>query len=407
MHILAELSNQVYTSRMPTLKLTDGRFLEYFDNAISSTSAIVFRHALRPALVPLTFDSGMWEPFVELAGVALPVLSRGSDANAPWFDEDLLFTHRGLSGPAVLQASTYWNPGKPITLNLSGKETDAAALQTGLLQATLGAKANADNWFAAQVAHWPKRLVQAWLNKPELQAIAGRKVAELGKKQLGPLAQALAKEMGLKLSLLPFDAGEKMDDDLRNMVWRGHYLGYGPADVMMHVPVDKFLMVENRQALIFAPYSREVLVVFHALDRLPSIQSGLDLQDMPLAAERGSGAASTLIGFGGGRLRSQVKMFNSGIDAAHAVLKGEAVAAYVSRAHAETALRASGRPAAAYGLTQLTLPGLADNGWPIGMAVKSSHKQLAHALEAALQKVRADGRLLGMFRERGLTLVAP
>jgi hypothetical protein len=154
-----------------------------------------FGHTLvdqRPALVPLTFDSGMWEPFVGLAGVALPVYSRGSDSNAPWFDEDLLFTHRGLSGPAVLQASTYWNPGKPITLNLAGKDTDAAALQTDLLQATLGAKANAENWFAAQVPHWPKRLVQAWLNKPELQAIAGRKVAELGKKQLGPLAQLIA-----------------------------------------------------------------------------------------------------------------------------------------------------------------------------------------------------------------------
>jgi len=221
------------------------------------------------------------------------------------------------------------------------------------------------------------------------------------------LAQALAAEMGLKLSLLPFDAGEKMDDDLRNMVWRGHYLGYGPADVMLHVPVDKFLMVENRQALIFAPYSREVLVIFHALDRLPAIQSGLDLQDQPLAAERGSGAASTLIGFGGGRLRSNVKMFNSGIDAAQAVIKGEAAAAYVSRAQAETALRASGRPAAGFGLTQLTLPGLADNGWPVGMAVKSSNKQLALALEAALQKVRADGRLLAMYKDRGLTLVAP
>lgn len=221
------------------------------------------------------------------------------------------------------------------------------------------------------------------------------------------LAQALATEMGLKLSLLPFDAGEKMDDDLRNMVWKGHYLGYGPADVMLHVPVDKFLMTENRQALIFAPYSREVLVVFHALDRLPTLQSGLDLQGLPLAAERGSGAASTLIGFGSGRLRSQVKMFNSGIDAAQAVIQGDAAAAYVSRAQAETALRASGRPASGFGLTQLTLPGLADNGWPIGMAVKSSNKQLAHALEAALQKVRADGRLLAMYRDRGLTLVAP
>lgn len=154
-----------------------------------------FGHALvdqRPALVPLTFESAQWTPFVELAGVALPVFSRGSDPHAPWFDEDLLFTHRGLSGPAVLQASTYWNPGKPITLNLSGREGDASALQTDLLQATLGARTQADNWFAAQVPHWPKRLVQAWLNKPELQAIAGRKVAELGKKQLGPLAQALA-----------------------------------------------------------------------------------------------------------------------------------------------------------------------------------------------------------------------
>jgi len=154
-----------------------------------------FGHVLvdqRPALVPLTFDSAQWEPFVELAGVALPVYSRGSDPHAPWFDEDLLFTHRGLSGPAVLQASTYWNPGKPITLNLAGKDTDAAALQTDLLQATLGAKANAENWFAAQVPHWPKRLVQAWLKEPELQAIAGRKVAELGKKQLGPLAQRIA-----------------------------------------------------------------------------------------------------------------------------------------------------------------------------------------------------------------------
>ena len=221
------------------------------------------------------------------------------------------------------------------------------------------------------------------------------------------LAQALASEMGLKLSLLPFDAGEKMDDDLRNMVWKGHYLGYGPADVMLHVPVDKFLMVENRQVLIFAPYSREVLMVFHALDRLPALTSGDDLQGLPLGAERASGAASTLIGYRGGRLRDQVRMYPSGVEAAAAVLRGEVAAAYVSRAQAETALKASGLPAAKFGFTQMTLPGLADNGWPIGMAVKSGNKQLATALENALQKLRADGRLLAMYRDRGLTLVAP
>ena len=65
------------------------------------------------------------------------------------------------------------------------------------------------------------------------------------------LAQALAKQLQLTPSFLPFDAGENMGDDLRNMVWRGHYLGYGPADVMLHVPVDKYFMAENRQAFIF------------------------------------------------------------------------------------------------------------------------------------------------------------
>ncbi len=46
--------------------------------------------------------------------------------------------------------------------------------------------------------------------------------------------------------LPPFSVGgEGMDDDLRNMVWRGHYLGFGPADVMLHVPVDAPLMRNN------------------------------------------------------------------------------------------------------------------------------------------------------------------
>ena len=77
------------------------------------------------------------------------------------------------------------------------------------------------------------------------------------------LAQALARQMQLNAALLPFDSGENMNDDLRNMVWRGHYLGYGPADVMLHVPVDKYFMAENRQAFIFGPYAREHLVVLH------------------------------------------------------------------------------------------------------------------------------------------------
>ncbi len=110
------------------------------------------------------------------------------------------------------------------------------------------------------------------------------------------LAAALAKEMGLKLSLLPFDAGENMMDDLRNMVWRGHYLGYGPAHVMLHVPVDRNFIQGNRQSLIFAPYYRETVVFVHNKKQVAQINTVDDLQGLPLGVERGTAAASALLG---------------------------------------------------------------------------------------------------------------
>ncbi|MFD1157447.1 BaiN/RdsA family NAD(P)/FAD-dependent oxidoreductase [Roseovarius aestuarii] len=74
-----------------------------------------FGHAVtdtRPALVPLTFSDN---PFAELSGVAVPArLSAGSTS----FDEALLFTHRGLSGPAILQISSYWREGEEIIADL-------------------------------------------------------------------------------------------------------------------------------------------------------------------------------------------------------------------------------------------------------------------------------------------------
>ncbi len=66
----------------------------------------------RPGLVPLTFSDERFKP---LAGVATP--ARVS-AGAASFDEAILFTHRGLSGPAVLQASSYWQEGETVSLNL-------------------------------------------------------------------------------------------------------------------------------------------------------------------------------------------------------------------------------------------------------------------------------------------------
>jgi predicted Rossmann fold flavoprotein len=138
---------------------------------------------LRPALVPLTFDGEAWAPFAQLAGLALPVrIATGEKKARMAFDEDLLFTHRGLSGPAVLQISSYWREGAPLRIDLApGQE---------LAQELGQAKARSRKLIANELAQWvPSRLADAWV-----QQDAGwqRPVSEAGDKALQQLAQRLS-----------------------------------------------------------------------------------------------------------------------------------------------------------------------------------------------------------------------
>ena len=221
------------------------------------------------------------------------------------------------------------------------------------------------------------------------------------------LAGALARAMGLQLALLPFDADENMDDDLRNMVWKGHYLGYGPADVMLQVPVDKTLMAHNPQVLVVGPYMRQTFVLLRDTTRIAQVNRPEDLQGLPLAAERGTGAASAMMGYGGGLMRNQVSIFNTGIQAAQAVLEGKAAAAYLTRAQAEAAMFRAGVKPGRYALSALALNGIPNTGWPVGIAVKKSNQALGQAVEVALQSLRDSGELLQIFQQQGMTLTAP
>ncbi len=110
----------------------------------------------RPALVPLTFSAADWQPFTALAGLSLPVAMQTGEGKKPTlFNEYLLFTHRGLSGPAVLQISSYWQTGTPIRLNLL-PDID---LTDALLQAKQTSKKNLANTLAAWL---PSRLADTW-----------------------------------------------------------------------------------------------------------------------------------------------------------------------------------------------------------------------------------------------------
>jgi predicted Rossmann fold flavoprotein len=122
----------------------------------------------RPALVPLTLP-GEQALFRELAGVAAQVVARAGRAA---FREAALFTHRGLSGPAILQASSYWQPGEPISIDflpdcapgwLSAAKRERP--EAGLRQVLAG--------------HLPQRLADVLAAKLDIPRLHGAKDAAL------------------------------------------------------------------------------------------------------------------------------------------------------------------------------------------------------------------------------------
>ena len=137
----------------------------------------------RPGLVPLTFDDKEWAPYASLAGLSLPVsIETGAKKTRMSFDEDLLFTHRGLSGPAVLQISSYWQEGQPLHLNLAPQ----ADIEGSLMQAKVRSKKLIANELGAWV---PNRLADAWVAQDNQWQ---RPVAEASDKALTQLAQKLS-----------------------------------------------------------------------------------------------------------------------------------------------------------------------------------------------------------------------
>ena len=105
----------------------------------------------RPGLVPLTFEEEERAVFAPLSGVSLPVVAR---VNGTAFAEAMLITHRGLSGPAILQISSYWREGESITLDLLPQHSG-----TDWLLEQRESKATGEDLLARE---WPARFAATW-----------------------------------------------------------------------------------------------------------------------------------------------------------------------------------------------------------------------------------------------------
>jgi ABC-type amino acid transport substrate-binding protein len=208
------------------------------------------------------------------------------------------------------------------------------------------------------------------------------------------IARALAQALGLRLALMPFPADDDVPGDLRNMVWKGHYLGYGPADVMLHVPVDAHLMAACPQVAVFAPYWHDRVMIARSLERVPRLETLGALAGQPVAAAGSSLAGWLMLGADGGAYRERlVTTARDGTEAARALQRGEVSACAGLDSELQSVLAGDPR----FAITPLPSPRAPHDGWAVGLAVKKDATALASALQHAMDGLAADGRLADIF----------
>jgi ABC-type amino acid transport substrate-binding protein len=254
----------------------------------------------------------------------------------------------------------------------------------------------------------------AWAELPEALRQSGRlriavyndfpPYSRQGKGIDADIGRALAEKLGLNAEIVGFNADDDMNDDLRNMVWKGHYLGTRPADVMLHVPVDPHLMAANDKVRIFGPYHREELALARQPQRIPPLagSAAVALEVFTrekIGVENTSLADSFLLGVLNGRLRENVVHFATVAAACQALVAGQVSAVMAPRAELEAGLAGhSGFPIEAPKLAELKI-----NSWLLGLAVKQEDEALANALDQALSSLRRDGSIAAIFRRHGIS----
>jgi predicted Rossmann fold flavoprotein len=134
----------------------------------------------RPGLVPLTFEGEMLALMRPLSGVALPAVARSGKAKFP---EAVLFTHRGLSGPAVLQISSYWRPGQSIALDLlPGQDPTALLLQRKKARPRAEPRTVLAEFLPQRLA---QALAEAWLPPAEMANQTDKALRSVGERLRG------------------------------------------------------------------------------------------------------------------------------------------------------------------------------------------------------------------------------
>ncbi|QPP51670.1 transporter substrate-binding domain-containing protein [Halomonas sp. SS10-MC5] len=228
------------------------------------------------------------------------------------------------------------------------------------------------------------------------------------------IGKRIAEELGVAFRVHWITPDETLEDDLRNNVWKGHYLAKRRiADVMLRVPYDRRFAymrdstgeVVNDQVVMFGPYQQERWQIAHDADALDSVTTMAVFQYHPIGVEIDTLPDTYLSSAFGGALRDRTRHFRDVARAFEAMAEGRVHAVMGTRAEIDHQLgRHADRP---FQAADNGFPGLVKQGWDVGMAVKHTHRELGHVIEEIIDRMVREGEVAELFARHGLRYSPP
>lgn len=216
------------------------------------------------------------------------------------------------------------------------------------------------------------------------------------------LGRIIAADLGVEARFNFVAAGENLDADLRNQVWKGPIVGGRVSNVMLHVPYNPELECRIEQIVLTGQYFNEKIVIAYSREAYP------DAGPVPayfrydtVAVENDSIADFYLSSMFGGQMRDNVRRYPSPIEAMEALTAGEVMAVMGPRGQLE------------HGVTEAIavhappLVGFQLSEWTLGVAVHHAYRPLAYSVDDAIRAAVTDGRLAKIFADYGLSYGEP
>ncbi len=216
------------------------------------------------------------------------------------------------------------------------------------------------------------------------------------------IGREIAKELGLEAKFQFYYAGEDVDGDLRNMVWKGSPTGGAPSNIMLHAPFHPRLACRNNQVVFVGQYANESLAIaYYKSSYKEEKPAPGSFRSKTVGVENDSISDFYLTNLLNGQMVPNMTRYPTISAAMEALDAGEISAVMGPLGALEAGLTDK------LAINQPPLVGLVVDHWTLSIAVKETYRDVAYAVDDAIIAMLDDGRIKAIYEAAGLSFQPP